>query len=463
MNRDLGLELVDYAVGLKFDDLPKAVVERVKQSILDTFGCVIDGSKAQGTEALVDMVRDWGGKPESSLLVFGGKVPAPHSALINCSMGRAHDYDDFHEKGMVHTGAGIIPACLAVAEKAGGVSGKDFITAAALGIDIMARLGLSLKRNFLTTGMSITPQSGTFASALAAGRLMGLDRKEMIHALGISYSLVAGNIMCSIEGTMMVHIQIGLSSQGGILSALMAQRGIDGPQGVFQGKFGYFPVYQQNEYDPSVITGNLGKQFEVTNISTKYYPCCLCSHAAIAATLQLVDEEKIDPREVEQIRVGVNQGSFNMVCQPLEQKRNATSFKSALFSLPYGVASALVRGHVFLEDFTLEAIQDEQVRSVANRVVPFVDPDIERLHGRTLGPAVVEVIMKTGRKRSRRVDFVKGSPQNPMTMEEYEEKFRKCLSFSGRQIGEEKASAFIKTVKELDRLDDVSRIVNYLK
>jgi Uncharacterized protein involved in propionate catabolism len=152
-----------------------------------------------------------------------------------------------------------------------------------------------------------------------------------------------------------------------------------------------------------------------------------------------------------------------MVCQPLEQKRNATSFKSALFSLPYGVASALVRGHVSLEDFTLESIQDEKVRSVANKIEPFVDPDIERLHGRTLGPAVVEVIMKTGRKRSCRVDFVKGHPQNPMTMEEYEEKFRKCLSFSGRQIGEEKASAFIKTVKELDRLDDVSRIVNYLK
>lgn len=460
---DVGLELVDYALGLKFSDLPEKVVERVKQSILDTFGCVIDGSNAQGTDALVGMVRDWGGKPESSLLVFGDKVPTPHAALVNCSMGRAHDYDDFHENAMVHTGAGIIPACMAVAEHAGRVSGKDFITAAALGIDIMARLGLSLKRNFLTTGMSVTPQVGTFASALVAGKLMRMERKEMAHALGISYSLVAGNIMCSIEGTMMVHIQIGLSSQGGIVSALMAQRGIDGPQGVFQGKFGYFPVYQQNEYDPSVITRNLGKQFEVTNITTKYYPCCLCSHAAIAATLQLVGEEKIDPRGIEQIRVGVNQGSYNMVCQPLEQKRNPTSFKAALFSLPYGVASALVRGHVSLEDFTPEAIQDGEVRSVANKVGPFVDPDIERQHGRNLGPAVVEVIMKTGAKRSRRVDFVKGSPQNPMTMAEYEEKFRKCVSFSGRQIGAEKASAFITAVKELDTLDDVSRIVDYLR
>ena len=455
--------LVDYALGLRFSDLPKEVIESAKKSILDTLGVLVDGSNALGTEALVRMVRDWGGKPESSILVFGDKVPAPHSALVNCSMARAHDYDDFHEKGMVHTGAGITPACLAIAEKMGGISGKELINAVVLGIDIMARLGLSLKLNFLTTGMSITPQSGTFGSSLAAGRLLRLDRKEMIHALGIAYSQVAGNIMCSIQGTMMVHIQIGLSSQAGILSALMAQRGIDAPQGVLQGSFGYFPVYQHNQYDPAVITNNLGKQFEVANVSTKYFPCCLCSHAAISATLRLAKEERVDPKGVEQIRVGVNQGNYNMVCQPLEQKRTASSFKEALFSLPYGVASALVRGHVSLEDFTLEAIQDERVRSIANKVAPFVDPLIDKQYGRTLGPAVVEVIMKSGKKRSCRVDFVKGHPQNPMSLEECEEKFRKCVSFSGRPLGEKKVSTVIKAVKELDTLDDVSLIVDCLK
>jgi 2-methylcitrate dehydratase PrpD len=152
-----------------------------------------------------------------------------------------------------------------------------------------------------------------------------------------------------------------------------------------------------------------------------------------------------------------------MVCQPVDRKRNVASFKEALFSLPYGVASALVRGHVSLEDFTEEAIQDPEVRAVANKVFPYVDPDINAKYGRNLGPQVVEVIMKNGRKRSRRVDFVKGHPQNPMTMEEYEEKFRECVSFSGRPIGEEKVSALIKAVKELDTLDDVSAIVNYLK
>ena len=460
---DLAHHLVDFGVGLKFQDLPQEVVEMAKKLILDNLGVVVNGSRAPGTEGLVNMVLGWGGKPESSLVVFGGKVPAPYAALVNCSMARAHDYDDFHDRAMLHTTGNIVPACLAMAEQVGGINGKDFITAVVLGIDVMIRLGLSLRRNFLTTGMNVTPHFGAFGSSLAAGKILNLSPKEMIYALGIAYSMVSGNVLSSREGTMMTHIQIGLSSQAGILSATMAQNGINGPQGVFQGDFGYFAVYQRGEYDPSVITENLGKKFEINGVSIKYFPCCLCSHAAILAILQLRQEERIDPEEVHEIRVAVTQGNFNVVCHPLDKKRNASSFKEALFSLPYGVASALVRGRLSLEDFTPEAIQDEKVRRLANKVTPYADKAITEQYGRTLGPEEVEVILKNGERRSRRVDFVKGHPQNPMSMEEVEEKFKKCLRSSARPLKDEQASALIKAVKELDTLTDVSQIVRWLK
>ena len=243
----------------------------------------------------------------------------------------------------------------------------------------------------------------------------------------------------------------------------MAQRGINGPQEVFQNEFGYFRVYQQNEYDPAVITRDLGKRFEIAGVSIKYFPCCLCSHAAIAAVLQLREEEPIELEAVDQIRVAVTQGNFNVVCHPLEKKRNVSSFKEALFSLPYTVASALVRGHVSLEDFTPEAIRDEKVRAAANKITPYVDKEITERYGRTLGPEEVEVISKNGKRRSRRVDFVKGHPRNPLDMEEVEEKFRKCLQFSSRPPEEEKVSALIKTMKELDTLEDISPLLQYLK
>jgi 2-methylcitrate dehydratase PrpD len=177
----------------------------------------------------------------------------------------------------------------------------------------------------------------------------------------------------------------------------------------------------------------------------------------------MAKEEGIDPQEVDQIRVGLNQGSYNVVCDPLEKKRNPASFKEALFSLPYGVASALVRGHVSLEDFTPEAIQDKGVRSMANRVIPFVDKEIEKQHGRTLGPAVVEITIKNGKTSSRRVAFVKGHPNNPMTMEECEEKFRRCVPYSAKGLKPEKVSGLLESLRSLERLNDVSTIADFLK
>ena len=187
------------------------------------------------------------------------------------------------------------------------------------------------------------------------------------------------------------------------------------------------------------------------------------SHFAISAMLQLAREERIDYREIDQIRVGVNQGAYNVVCDPLEAKRNPSSPPEALFSLPYTVASALVRGHVLLEDLTPEAIQDKEVRAIANKITPTVDPAIEKEFGRVIGPAVVEVTLKNGRKASRRVDFVKGHPNNPMTIDDCEEKFRNCLPSSAKPLDGKKVSALIKAVRELETLPDVSQLADDLR
>jgi len=461
---DIASELVDYAGGLNFDGLPTEVIDSAKKVVLDTCGVMIAGSAAPGLETLIDIITDWGGKHESSILIYGDKVPLPHAVLANGTMARAHDFDEVHEKAMIHSAASIVPTCLAIAENdAVRINGKDFISALVSGMDIMARLGLSLERSPLVTGMFISSQIGVFGATVAAGKLLRLDRREMINALGIAYSQAAGTVQASVEGSVMVPIQIGLAARAGILSAILARRGIEGPQDVFQGKFGYFPVYHQNRYDPSIVLRNLGKHFEITNVSIKAFPCCLCSHAAISATLQLAKEERINPQEVDRIRVRVNQGCYNTVCYPLRSKRNPCSSQEGRFSLPYVVAVALVRGHVSLKDFTTEAIQDREVRSLANKITPIVDEAIEQRSGRIIGPAVVELTLKNGRTTSRRVDFMKGHPKNPMTMEDCEKKFRICLPFSARPLGKGKMSALIKAVRELDALNDVSRIKDCLR
>ena len=457
---DIASVLADHAVGLKFEALPAEVVEHAKKIVLDTLGAAIAGSTAPGVDALVDLARDWGGKAEGRVLVHGDRVPITHAGCINAAMARGHDFDEFHEKAIVHGAASVVPAMLGVAERVGKVSGRDFLCAMVLGMDVMARLGLSLKRSPNVTGISSTYQTSTFAVALAAAKLLRLDRTQTLHSLGIAYGQAGGNSQCVIEGSVMVHIQQGLSTQAGILSALLAQKGIDGPREVFQGQFGYFPVFHQNQYDPALITRDLGRRFETSNVSIKLFPCCLCTHAAISAILQLCAEEPIDAREVEQVRVGVTQGNYNIVCQPLEQRRNPSTFKEAVFSLPYTVASALVRGHVLLDDFTPEAIREERVRAISNRVTPVVDPAIDEQYGRTLGPADVEVALKNGRRRSRRVEFVRGHPENPATFDDVVEKFRNCLRFAAKPLDDAKTAAVIEMVKRLETVPDVSRLVD---
>lgn len=460
---DVASVYVDYVRGHHFNDLPEDVVERAKILILDTLGTVIAGSSAGGIGTFVDMIKEWGGKPESSILVFGDRVPTPQALACNSAMARANDFDALHEKAILHIAAPIVPGCLAISEKIRGVNGRDFIGAIVLGMEVMARVGLSLDTSFIKTGFQTTNHIGSFGVALAAGKLLGLDRQSMIHSLGIAYGQIAGTVQATVEGTVMVRLQQGFAAQIGILSALMAEKGIDGPQEVFQGKFGYFPVFHQNRYDASLATRDLGKEYEIRNVSIKGFPCCFLSHYAISAMLRLAKEERIRPEEVDRIQVGVNQGAFNVVCDPLEPKRNPSSAAEALFSLPYTVACALVRGHVDLGDFSPEAINDREVGAIANKVVPVVDKEIEREHEKGIAPSVVEVTLKNGRKTSCRVDFAKGHPKNPMTFQDIEEKFRKCLPFSAKPFDDGKASDLIHAVRTLETLADVSQIAGWLQ
>ena len=146
----------------RFEDFPLATVERAKTFLLDSLGVAIAGTTATGTAAIMDRIKYWGGRKESSVFVFGGKVPAYHAALMNGVFCHARELDDGHEEGGVHTFAAVLPAALAVAEEVGGVSGKDFLTALILGTDLTCRLGLSIRYN---RGWHFTGICGASAAA----------------------------------------------------------------------------------------------------------------------------------------------------------------------------------------------------------------------------------------------------------------------------------------------------------
>ncbi len=459
---DAAERLVEYAVGISYEDLPKEAIDAAKKVMLDLSGVIIAGSSSLECIQVLDLVRGWGGKGESSILVFGDRVPSPNAGLVNSVMGRAMDFDDVHEKAVLHPSVSVVPAALAVAELVGDVNGKEFITAVVLGVDLTCRLGMAPERGPNISGMSTTWQCGAFGSAAAAGKILDLNEDELLNALGIAYSQVSGNQQGIIEGATMVRVQQGLTTKAGILSALLARKGVTGPRQVLEGRYGYYPVYHRGEYDRDILLDKLGERFEIMYTSIKPYPCCKWTHQAIDGTLDIVREKGVKLEDVEVINVRLSRQAYNLVCTPRDLKYNPRSVVDAQFSIPFTVASAIVKGNVSLNTFTDEAIKDERIIGIAKKVRTTVDEDIEARYSREIAPEIIEVKTKDGEVFIKCVEHVRGSPQIPMSLEEVYEKFKKCLAYSAEPISDEKAESFYVLVRSLEELEDISSMIGLL-
>lgn len=460
---DIIQKLVENIVSTRYEDLPNSAIEAAKKSTLDMLGVAFAGTGAAGCKVLLDLALEWGGKQESTVVCYGDRLPAHNAAMVNSCMARAVDLDDIHDKAVLHGSASIIPPALAMAERVGGLSGKDFITAICLGVDLICRLGLSIKVSPLISGMSVTWQTATFGAAAVAGKIIGLDESRMINAMGNAYSMTSGNQQTLLDGALMIRVQQGIASANGILSAILAERGITGARNVLEGKFGYYRVYQGGAYDPEMLTSELGKRFEGTNIAIKSFSSCYETHPAITGTIALVQEHDLKPGDIREILVRLNQGSYNLVCDPIQKKSRPQTVPEAQFSLPYTVAVAAVKRDVFLGDFNEQSIRNPEILELAAKVRTFVDPEIEATSGREIGPASVEIRTKNGKLYSKIVSpsMVKGHPGNPMKLEDVAEKFRKCIGFGIKPLSEENVTDVTNLVAHLEDCEDVTRLLKF--
>ncbi|MBI2224663.1 MAG: MmgE/PrpD family protein [Betaproteobacteria bacterium] len=455
---DTAATFANFAHDLSYEKLPGDVVEITKKLILDELGVMVVGSSSAGIDRLLALATDWGGKPEAGVLVDGVRMPAQHAALINATMGRAYDFDALHEGSIVHASAGSLPQCLALAERRGSVSGKELIAAMSLGMEFMIRLGLSFQESFLHTGRVTSVHHTTFGGALAGAKLLNLGPRAIVSALGLAYTQIGGNLQNVIEGTAVAQLQQGFAAQTSVLSAVLAEAGVQGPERVFQGEYGYYKTYHDDRYWAENLTRSLGDEFEVCNISVKYFPTCFLTHYANDAMIQMIAAEEFTASDIDGINVRVTKGVSKLVCTPLEAKRTPNTTQEALFSLPYTVAVAAVHSSVALEHLTVEAINDDRVRALAQKVTVVVDEELERKRGHALGSSIVEVTLKNGAQRSQFSEIVKGHPSKPMSFADCEEKFWKCVRFSNKPLDDRKLERLVDRVRKLETVEDVSEL-----
>jgi 2-methylcitrate dehydratase PrpD len=456
-------ELVDYSVGLKYDALPERVIRVVKERVLDTLGTMIAGSSTGECKKLVNLVKSWGGKEESSLVVYGNKVPAPWAALCNGTMARACEMDDVHEMAGTHVSASVIPSAFAIAgysrvSKNRPIDGKTFILSVTLGSDLNCRLRMAGREDGPEMGW-VGETYAPIAVAAMGAKMLGFSETETLNAMGIGYAQCSGNAQANMDGAFTVSLQQGLGAKAGVLSLQLADEGFTGAKDVLEGKYGLYPLYLRGTFDRTALTDQLGKRFEITNITTKFYPCCQGNHAAIYGALRLSAEHGIKAEEIAEVRIHTNTFFANIL--GTNEKVRPQNIHDAQFSYFFTVALALVKGRGTLSDFTEKGIKDAEVLKVCEKVKVYADPEKDRIKA-LLPPIDIEIIMKDKSRYKRTVEYVKGHPNNPATLDDYIKKFDDCVRYSAKPLAPGAISEVQQMIEQLDKLDDVTLIVNRL-
>lgn len=449
-----------FSSALEFSDLPASVVAAAKLNVFDTLACSIAGLRAPGVQEVLDIVRDWGGKPEAQVLWSDLRVPAPQAAWINGIMAHACDYDDTHDKAVLHGGISVLPAVLAAVEIAGRpVSGKEFYAAVAVGLELICRIGVATKIGLIQAGFIYSALFSYFAAAAAASRVLRLSPKDTINAIGIAYSQASGTHQVTRDGALTKRMQPGFGARAALTAVAMARKGIRGAQQVFEGVDGLGRTYLQSALDSDILRKDLGSRYHFEDLAYKPYPSCRMNHCAIDASLQLRTQPGFDWREITEIRAFINYQGNQAVGTPLEIRRAPSTVVQAQFSICYNVACALVNGAVGLSDFTAEALQRPNLRDVAARVTPIVDDELERKFSRNVTPARVEAVAN-GKVFSAQVLEAKGGIGVPMSASDLRRKLEDCLAFSG--FDTDRASSFEEAIENLESSNDVAADIRRL-
>jgi 2-methylcitrate dehydratase PrpD len=464
--RDAAFAFAKHMVSGKYEDIPSDVVESTKLVILNTLGPAIAASTMVSVcKRMTDLAKEIGGKEESTIIAYGGKVPCHMAAFVNGALAHGLNFHDVSDQYRLHVGAPLIPAAFAVAERVGKVNGKEFITACTLAADMLTRLGRSIladaSRDWIAYGWNPTQIFGYFCAAAVAGRLLRLTEEQMVRAFGLAYSQVAGSKEALLGIGVDKAVYVSYPGLAGVLSALMAQKGINGPRDSLEGDAGLFKVYFQGEYDSASLTRELGKSFLGASVSFIAFPCCAGTHAYIDGVLEMADRHRIRPADVDAVTVFVGPVEPGVeLCEPLQVRRNPANMSEAQMSLPYTVATAFAKGKPRPKHFLDDSIKDPEILRLSNKVVYQVDPEYGFRLDTGMFRAAIEVKLTDGRVlRSDIEGFKHGHPQNPMSIEEHIEKFRDCVSYSVKPLPKDRVEEVIKMLTRLEEADDVSEII----
>lgn len=441
----LSQSLARYITSTSYEDMPKEVVEFTKLCILDYFGSAIAGASKPPVQMIDDMIKEMGGH-EQATLVTGGKTSVVNAALVNGSASHIVELDDIHKSSIIHAATVVVPAALAVAEWKQ-LSGKDVITAVAIGYEVCFRVGEAVSPSHYYYWHN-TATCGTFGSVAAAAKLLNLTEEQIIHALGNAGTQAAGLWEFIEDGAMTKQLHTGKAAMNGVISALIAQKGFTGARKILEGDRGFFKAMSEH-YDESKITQNLGEEFKILENSFKIHASCRHTHHAMDLMIGLAKEKPIKLEEIDSITVRTYETAINIT-----DNDEPNTIYGAKFSLQFCTALAVLKGEGNLAAFNEQTLWDDEIRTLMKRVDVVVDPEINAKYPEKWG-AKVDILLKSGDTITSVTDFPKGDPENGVSAEDLFNKFMNLAN----DLPYEKRKAFAEHVLKMDQIQTINELM----
>ncbi|MGJ5035688.1 MmgE/PrpD family protein [Bradyrhizobium sp. HKCCYLRH3059] len=400
--------LARYIVSAGYDVLPVKVRKEGVRTLLNWVGVAIGGSRHETVDIAVAALAPFSGPQQASLFGRRERFDIMNAAFINGVSSHIFDFDDTHLKTIIHPAGPVVSAIIALSEMQP-VSGKEFLNALVLGVETECRIGNAVYPNHYDVGWHITGTAGVFGAAAAAGKLLKLNEQQMTWALGLAASQPVG--LRESFGSMNKSFNPGRAASNGIFAGLLASKNFTSSDGMIEAKRGWANTISTKQ-DYGEIVGDLGKRYEAALNTYKPFACGIVLHPAIDAAIQLRNENRLTGDQIDHVDLKVNP-----LVLELTGKKTPQQGLEGKFSIFHAVAVAIVEGAGGEKQFSDRAVTDPTVLSLRGKVIPVITPEIK--------PEQVEmtIVLKDGRKLSRRIEHAVGSVEVPMTDQQLEAKF----------------------------------------
>jgi 2-methylcitrate dehydratase PrpD len=444
--REITAEVSAFIEKCLIEQMPPNVIQTAKLLVTDLLGVATGGSKERSARIIQELIKEYGIEGDATVIGSATKSNPIWSSLANGISGHVLDFDDVSQPMYGHPTVAVLPAALAVGE-AEDVDGRALLEAYIIGVEIAAKLSYGMNPPHYEHGWHSTCTLGSLGAAAASAKILGLKGEQLRSCLAIAASQASG--LQQNFGTMTKPFHAGKAAENGVLAATLAKKGWTGDQNILEAPLGFFHLFCGPEnYDAEKVVDQLGKSFEMEQpgIILKKYPSCAFSHPAIDAALAITQNPDYRPDEIELI-----EGQIHELADQILIHRHPQTGLEAKFSAEACVALALLDQKVDMNSFADDKIKSNEFREMMGRVKRQIASENQE-GPEEFGPARVRVVLKNGKALEASVKKAKGNPENPMSPEEIQEKYRACCVDVLPETGIEKSISLLQSLEDLEKL-----------